>query len=253
MTTIRQTARMQPGWYPDPYANGSLRWWDGAQWTSHAAQPHGQAPIGWGAATAPGDDLADERRAARWASVAFVVLAAVTVIEYVTSAVAFHHVWQDVRDNVDRINAGEPTRNDGLGPNLILDLIAAPVLLVQLVIMFWLFRAATFARRCSLPARRRPFWAFLGFFVPIVNFWFPYQVARDCYHPANPARATAGRWWTFYLIQSAGVIPLIIVSIFTVWGAVVVALALAPVTILAAINGRRMVAEILRDHEALAR
>ena len=25
----------QPNWYPDPYGQAELRWWDGAQWTEH--------------------------------------------------------------------------------------------------------------------------------------------------------------------------------------------------------------------------
>jgi hypothetical protein len=34
-----------PGWFPDPQQPGSVRWWDGTQWTSHA-QPAGGQP-GW--------------------------------------------------------------------------------------------------------------------------------------------------------------------------------------------------------------
>ena len=28
---------MQPGWYPDPWAQGWLRWWDGQTWSPHVA------------------------------------------------------------------------------------------------------------------------------------------------------------------------------------------------------------------------
>ncbi len=36
-------ARAAPGWYPDPYREAPLRWWDGTQWT---AQVGGHAPGG---------------------------------------------------------------------------------------------------------------------------------------------------------------------------------------------------------------
>ena len=34
---------MAPGWYPDPYARGQLRWWDGV-WTNHTAIRRSRAP-----------------------------------------------------------------------------------------------------------------------------------------------------------------------------------------------------------------
>jgi hypothetical protein len=58
--------------------------------------------------------------------------------------------------------------------------------------MIWLHRAATFARRARLPARRATVWAWLGFIIPVVNFWFPYQVATDAMPPGDPARRLVG-------------------------------------------------------------
>lgn len=39
-----------PGWYPDPNGSGGQRWYDGTQWTAHAAPPpprplYGPAPV----------------------------------------------------------------------------------------------------------------------------------------------------------------------------------------------------------------
>ncbi|HWE57289.1 MAG TPA: RDD family protein [Acidimicrobiales bacterium] len=59
-----------PGWYPDPWATGGLRWFDGTAWTGHLAPASmyggqaykgarlGRPPVGTGALASPGRRLA---------------------------------------------------------------------------------------------------------------------------------------------------------------------------------------------------
>ncbi|MCP2336793.1 DUF2510 domain-containing protein [Actinomadura rupiterrae] len=54
----------QPGWYPDPFGESKLRWWDGEAWTE-ALNPQPTRPSRLAAAQRPGPGLAAEVRGLR--------------------------------------------------------------------------------------------------------------------------------------------------------------------------------------------
>ncbi len=68
-------------------------------------------------------------------------------------------------------------------------------LVALVVVLIWQFRAATAARSLGYPAKHSPGWGVGCWFVPIVNFWMPYQAIRDCLPPDDPHRHLVLRWW----------------------------------------------------------
>jgi hypothetical protein len=135
------------------------------------------------------------------------------------------------------------------GTQFLWQIASAPLALPQLVLAIWLFQAAKIARNLGLPARRQPAWAF-GLFVPVVNLWFPYQVARDCLPPNDRARRVIARWWAAYLSQALLIVPVLVVGIFSVPAAVTVGAVGAVLAVLAVRFGLQMVSAIADVHRA---
>ena len=234
---------MDPGWYPDPFSSG-LRWWDGRAWTAHTAPTAGFYQLD------PHRDLGDEQVAGRRASVAIVVAALVGAVNEIISAVAFGDYFRKVADAADTANGriANPPAPTGV---LAVELMSIAGFIAQIFVMIWLYRAAKFARNAGLPARRDPVWAVLGFFVPIVNFWFPYQVAADSFPRGDRNRRLAGWWWTWYLVSTSSVIVVLIAAAFSTTVGVVLALIGAGAYVLAAIYGRRIITAIGAAHDQL--
>ncbi len=122
---------MAPGWYPDPFSNGYLRWWDGERWTPQtsvpgatpavvappaSAPPFGAPPaVGgqpWGAYAGPmSPPLVASFPLASWWSRVGARFVDWLILSVVLVPVAFALLWQPFRDFVNSFPA------DGRAPS----------------------------------------------------------------------------------------------------------------------------------------
>jgi hypothetical protein len=72
----------------------------------------------------------------------------------------------------------------------------------------WIYRASANASQLQpLPGRITPGWALGWFFIPIMNFWKPYQAMRQCWNSSTDPTARIDRpvpgflllWWLTWL------------------------------------------------------
>ncbi|WP_425954393.1 DUF4328 domain-containing protein [Xylanimonas sp. McL0601] len=160
------------------------------------ASPYGVPPaVGfrgpWGAAPL---------RAPLGLGVATIVLAAVwTALQFVSLATSFDAADQYAAaaaagTSVFKVN----TAYDGLG------LLTGPVTVAAYVVgCLWLQDSRRFAEVVAPAVRqtRGRVWVWLGWVVPVVSFWFPYQVVRDVAAGTGArVRSTLGWWWASWLV-----------------------------------------------------
>jgi hypothetical protein len=109
-------------------------------------------------------------------------------------------------------------------------LIWGPVVLLAI----WTYRCATAGAALGIPAMLEPVWGAAGWLIPVLQYWFPYQVVRDCLPPEHPRRRDAAWWWgcdlgtvvvmpAVALVTAFGLVPFLIVWIAFAIGAVITA------------------------------
>jgi Domain of unknown function (DUF4328) len=101
--------------------------------------------------------------------------------------------------------AVEQLAGDAVRP--VFGLLAAVAVLVSgIVFLVWFYRIRYNSETWG-PQRRSQLWAILGWFVPVVFFWFPYQIADDAWQASTdrgPARERNRRitlaWWVCWAL-----------------------------------------------------
>ena len=240
---------MPPGWYLDPAGPGGLRWWDGYAWAT-ATRPFD------GFGFNPRSDLNDEVSAARPASVAVLAGAGLYTLQYLYLVYVFARFFPRMRAFLEQPGGPSgavvaPNPGSISGYPLLSNLLELGLVVIAVLFVIWLRRAAIVARRAGLPAKRDPLWAVLGFFVPIVNLWFPYQVARDLFPPGHPARSLVKRWWTLWIGLTVMSYPILIATIFSTPVAIVFSLVGGAIVLSCALTARQIIAACGQTHASL--
>jgi hypothetical protein len=215
-----------PGWYPDPAGGPGQRWWDGYAWDEATILPQSPPPPPqpqWGAppthpAGAPGQQPPWAVASAHLAvyNTSGLVAAETSMAPIARLAVAMPGVYYLVSlinqrvDSAKYLSIGHqfrliweaaqhgttaPTLNDTATVNPITLLVGLLTVAAVVIGCIWQHRAASAARAFGLPTTHSPAWGVGSWFVPIVNFWMPYQAIRDCLPPEDPARPLVLRWW----------------------------------------------------------
>jgi hypothetical protein len=140
----------------------------------------------------------------------------VQAIYGVVAAVSFSVLLTEMLDWIDEVRE-LPAGTDAHVPDpsvpmafygvQLLGLLQLGALIVWVV---WQHRANTAASALGLPLTRSPGWGVGGWFIPLVNFWFPYEAARDNLPHGHPARPVVLHWWLGFLGQSLAIWPVAI-------------------------------------------
>jgi hypothetical protein len=147
---------------------------------------------------------------------ALILLSALTGVGLVVAASMApnqHQVFKDAFNGVTTAQASSSSYEVLSSIALLLEVC------VWAVTCVWLTRTRQNAMALApRPPRRSEVWIWLGWIIPVVNFWFPKQIVDDVI--AATAQATGkprigtGLWWTAWLSSTALGVVLAVASLF---------------------------------------
>jgi len=125
-------------------------------------------------------------------------------------------------------------------------LVWAPIVLLSI----WTYRCATAGAALGIPAKLEPVWGAVGWVIPVLQYWFPYQVVRDSLPPEHPARRAAAWWWGGDLGTAVTMPFVALVAVFGPAPFLIVWIAFAIAAGATAVQGVRVARAIDEAHRA---
>lgn len=179
-----------PGWYPDPWSPGVVRWFDGADWTDRAA------PVAMAGGYGDRYDSTKATSTTKWAGTAFLARGALLGVQLTLMPAFIADLWDSFGDAL-----ADPTTSDRID-NADLAFISLISQVTSLLLYgciaalcVWSFRATKNARMLGLQTQFSPGWAVGGWLIPLANLVMPYLVVRDVFPEGHHARRDAATWW----------------------------------------------------------
>lgn len=225
---------------------------------SGSPYPYAPPAYGGGGLAPRRPDIQGESAAARRASVALLVGMVAYPVQYIANAFVIDETGRVFRDafSGSRVTSGQFQLSSGAQAAQGIGQIASLAsLVVGIIVVVWLYKAAENAAIIGYYAALSPIWAVFAWVVPIVNFWFPYQIVRDTLAPDNPARTLVGRWWTFYLLPLVGGCG-VVFFLFADAGKVaplVLSAVMSGLMVMAGLTLRQVMQAVTDDHTEAAR
>jgi len=225
-------ATVAAGWFPDPGVTAALRYWDGAAWTPYISVPFN--------AVSPTAALARERTMATWVRRAWLAWPVFVVATAFAAIVAvdglFDHAFSERNHRPFRVWALQPVGYLLLG--------------FTALIVIWAYRSAVAGRALGIHARRDPGMVVVGWVVPVIHLWWPYESVADLVPDRTEIQPTLAIWWAAYLGQGLVVLVLEAISVIWSWQTASIGLILlAAVAVTGAVFGRRIARDVLTAHE----